>query len=248
MQHCCDRIASNCHNIFPKSSRVKLPSCAVTGHCKNPKSAGEDENVSNHVRLTLKKVRKIVIRSPIKHLEDLSVRAFQIELEFRSDGFSGEGKTGVPGCGFDPGTQTPGPHWWEVIAVGTAQSLLPKLTHDFSFCTVASFAKKVNLILKRFKSACQSKKYKMTIVLNQNVHANCSGPLRREKKQDGQRMKPDLSSNIILASYLQTKQYSVTFSATYLSQNIYPVICILKRPSRINSTLKYPVYDVQVDD
>ena len=35
-------------------------------------------------------------------------------------------------------------------------------------------------------------------------------PLRREKKQDGQGMKPDRSSNIILASYLQTKQYSVT--------------------------------------
>ena len=37
LQHCSD-IASNCHTrICPK---------IVTGHCKNPKGAGEDENLS----------------------------------------------------------------------------------------------------------------------------------------------------------------------------------------------------------
>ena len=68
------------------------------------------------------------------------VRAFQIELEFESVGFQGEGKTGVPGekplgarertnnklnphmastLGFEPG-----PHWWEASALITAPALL----------------------------------------------------------------------------------------------------------------------------
>ena len=69
------------------------------------------------------------------------VRAFQIELEFGSVGFWGEGKTGVPGekplgarertnnklnphmastSGFEPG-----PHCWEASALTTAPPLLP---------------------------------------------------------------------------------------------------------------------------
>ena len=64
------------------------------------------------------------------------VRAFQIELEFGSVGFEGEGKTRLPGeksrgarertnnklnphmattAGFEPG-----PHWWEASALTTA--------------------------------------------------------------------------------------------------------------------------------
>ena len=71
------------------------------------------------------------------------VRAFQIELEFGSVGFWGEGKTGVPGekslgakertnnklnphmastLGFEPG-----PHWWEASALTTAPPLAPLL-------------------------------------------------------------------------------------------------------------------------
>ena len=64
------------------------------------------------------------------------LRAFQIELEFRSVGFWGEGKTGVPGekplgarertnnklnqhMASTPGVE-PGPHWWESSALTTA--------------------------------------------------------------------------------------------------------------------------------
>ena len=70
------------------------------------------------------------------------VRAFQIELEFGSVGFWGEGKTGVPGekpltarertnnklnphMVSTPGFE-PGPHWWEASALTTAPPLLPK--------------------------------------------------------------------------------------------------------------------------
>ena len=70
------------------------------------------------------------------------VRAFQVELEFGSVGFSGEGKTGVPGekplganqrtnnklnphMASTPGVE-PGPHWWEASALTTAPPLLPK--------------------------------------------------------------------------------------------------------------------------
>jgi len=73
------------------------------------------------------------------------VRAFQIELEFESVGFRGEGKTGVPGekllgsrerinnklnphMASMPGVE-PGPHWWEASALTTATPLLPN-----SFC------------------------------------------------------------------------------------------------------------------
>ena len=69
------------------------------------------------------------------------VRAFQIELEFGSVGFWGEGKTGVPGekplgarertnnklnphMASTPGFE-PGPHWWEASALTTAPPLLP---------------------------------------------------------------------------------------------------------------------------
>ena len=75
--------------------------------------------------------------NPFKH-----VCAFQIELEFENVGFWGEGKTGVPrekplGAGKRtnnklnphraprPGIE-PGLHWWEVSALTTAPSLLPK--------------------------------------------------------------------------------------------------------------------------
>ena len=71
------------------------------------------------------------------------VRAFQIELEFGSVGFWGEGKTGVPGekslrakkrtnnklnphMVSTPGVE-PGTHWWEASALTTAQSLAPLL-------------------------------------------------------------------------------------------------------------------------
>ena len=70
------------------------------------------------------------------------VRAFQIELEFESVGFKGEGKTEVPGekplgerertnnklnlhMASTPGFE-PGPHWWEASALTTAP---PLLTH-----------------------------------------------------------------------------------------------------------------------
>ena len=69
------------------------------------------------------------------------VRAFQIELEFGSVGFWGEGKTGVPGekplgarertnnklnphMASTPGVE-PGPHWWEASVLTTAPPLLP---------------------------------------------------------------------------------------------------------------------------
>ena len=72
------------------------------------------------------------------------VRAFQIELEFGSVGFWGEGKTGVPGekplrakertdyklnphMALAPGFE-PGPHWWEASALTTA----PPLHHPCS--------------------------------------------------------------------------------------------------------------------
>ena len=68
------------------------------------------------------------------------VRAFQIELEFESVGFQGEGKTGVPGekplaarertnnklnphMASTPGFE-PGPDWWEASALITAPVLL----------------------------------------------------------------------------------------------------------------------------
>jgi len=71
-----------------------------------------------------------------------SIRALQIELEFRNVGFCGEGKTRVPGekplgartktnnkpnphMTPGPGTE-PRPHWWEVSALTTASSLLPR--------------------------------------------------------------------------------------------------------------------------
>ena len=69
------------------------------------------------------------------------VHAFQIELEFVSVGFGGEGKTGVPGekplgakertnnklnphMALTPGFE-PGPHWWEASALTTAPPLPP---------------------------------------------------------------------------------------------------------------------------
>ena len=85
---------------------------------------------------------------PTKHLgvhinSFKRVRAFQIELEFGSVGFWGEGKTGVPGekplgarkttnnklnphMASTPGVE-PVPHWWEASALNTAPPLLPTL-------------------------------------------------------------------------------------------------------------------------
>ena len=71
-----------------------------------------------------------------------SVRAFQIELEFGSVGFCGEGKTRVPGekplgarertnnklnphMASTPGFE-PGPYWWEASALTTAPPLLSR--------------------------------------------------------------------------------------------------------------------------
>ena len=88
-------------------------------------------------------LKQIVICLPTKPLRVLMnsfqyVHMFQIELEFESVGFWGEGKTGVPGekpveakertnnklnphmastTGFEPG-----PHWWETSALTTASS------------------------------------------------------------------------------------------------------------------------------
>ena len=70
------------------------------------------------------------------------IRAFQIELEFGSVGFSGEGKTEVPGekplgvrerknnklnphMASTSGVE-PGPHRWEASALTTAPSLAPQ--------------------------------------------------------------------------------------------------------------------------
>ena len=71
------------------------------------------------------------------------VRAFQIELEFGSVGFLGEGKIGVPGdkpLGATERTNNklnphiastprvePGPHWWEASALTTVPPFLPLL-------------------------------------------------------------------------------------------------------------------------
>ena len=85
---------------------------------------------------------------PTKHLgvhmnSFKRVRAFQIELEFGSVGFWGEGKTGLPGekplgakertinklnphMASTPGVE-PGPHWWERSALTTAPSLAPQM-------------------------------------------------------------------------------------------------------------------------
>ena len=84
----------------------------------------------------------MVAQSPEPGAHVLNVRAFRIELEFRSVGFWGEGKTGVPGekpLGAEKRTNKklnphmtsslgiePGPHWWEASALTTAPSLLPK--------------------------------------------------------------------------------------------------------------------------
>ena len=69
------------------------------------------------------------------------LRTFQVELEFRSVGFCGGRKTGVPGeKPSEQETRTnnklnphmtpssgiePGPHWWEASALTTEPSLLP---------------------------------------------------------------------------------------------------------------------------
>ena len=88
-------------------------------------------------------LKQIVICLPTKPLRVLMnlfqyVHMFQIELEFESVGFWGEGKTGVPGekpveakertnnklnphMVSTPGFE-PEPHWWETSALTTASS------------------------------------------------------------------------------------------------------------------------------
>jgi len=84
------------------------------------------------------------------------VRAFQIELEFGSVGFWGEGKTGVPGekplgarertndklnphMASTPGVE-PGPHWWEASALTTAPPLLPSASiYESNHCHYKSY-------------------------------------------------------------------------------------------------------------
>ena len=70
----------------------------------------------------------------------LCVQAFRVELEFRTAGFWGEGKTGVPGGKLLGAEKTnlahiwselwiePGPHRWEASALTTAPALLPITT------------------------------------------------------------------------------------------------------------------------
>ena len=74
------------------------------------------------------------------------VRAFQIELEFGSVSFWGEGKTGEPGekplgarertnSKLNPNMAStsgvePGPHWWETSALTTAPPLLPEFGRE----------------------------------------------------------------------------------------------------------------------
>ena len=97
---------------------------------------------------------------PTKHLRVhmnsfKCVRTFQIELEFGSVGFWGEGKTGVPGekpLGAKERTKnklnphmasTPGfeprPHWWEASALTTAPSLAPLLLVIISILFIMFF-------------------------------------------------------------------------------------------------------------
>ena len=98
----------------------------------------------------------MVAQSPEPGAHVLNDRAFWIELEFRSVGFWGEGKTGVPGekplgaekrtnnklnphMTSSPGIE-PGPHWWEASALTTAPSLLPQI-YIYTFvisCKLAS--------------------------------------------------------------------------------------------------------------
>ena len=83
----------------------------------------------------------MVAQSPEPGAHVLNIRSFRIELEFRSVGFLGERKTGVPGekplgaekrtnnklsplMTSSPGIE-PGPHWWKGSALTTAPSLLP---------------------------------------------------------------------------------------------------------------------------
>ena len=77
------------------------------------------------------------------------VREFQIELEFGSVGFWGEGKTGVPGekpsgtnertnnklnpdMASTPGFE-PGPHWWEESASHHCATLAPQRAYSGLF-------------------------------------------------------------------------------------------------------------------
>ena len=84
---------------------------------------------------------------PTKHLGGFKksfkrVRAFQVEFEFRSVGFQGERKTGVPGekplrarkrtnnklsphMASRPGFELRS-HWWEASTLTTAPPLIPK--------------------------------------------------------------------------------------------------------------------------
>ena len=103
---------------------------------------------------------RLVVSLPTKHIgvhmnSFKRVRAFQIELEFGSVGFWGEGKTGVPGekplgarertsnklnphMASTPGAE-PGPHWWEASALTTAQPLLPKISFLWVYQAVECF-------------------------------------------------------------------------------------------------------------
>ena len=73
------------------------------------------------------------------------VPAFQIELEFKTVGFNGEGKTGEPRetplgakerashklnphMASTPGFE-PRPHWWEASVLNTAPSLAPQYVY-----------------------------------------------------------------------------------------------------------------------
>ena len=87
---------------------------------------------------------------------------FQIELEFKSVGFRGRGKTGVPGekptrskdenqqqtqptYVTESGKRTLGSHWWEASALITAPSLLPfsKVFKFYFYCHLIRKEKKI---------------------------------------------------------------------------------------------------------
>ena len=78
---------------------------------------------------------QLVLKNSFKH-----VRSFQIEFEFESVDYRGDGKNGVPGenlseQGGEPTTNSthmtpmtgfePGLHWWEASSLTTAPPLLP---------------------------------------------------------------------------------------------------------------------------
>ena len=114
------------------------------------------------------------------------VREFQIELEFGSVGFWGEGKTGVPGekpsgtnertnnklnphMASTPGFE-PGPHWWEESASHHCATLAPQRAYSGLFfawnSTTPDF---IEYNRKTFISLSSLQSCINTITCNQNL-------------------------------------------------------------------------------